>query len=158
MFSTVHPLFFCISSCFCMIFWNNIFDLFFLHIHFSNLKNFVCIFALFLMNFENERAFSGCGRFSVNTANFNTVRDRQKIKWPYLRLHTTNALDFWYGKRYWQYLSWVVSRRRYSHFIFWRFRSVQGKATIFCLFLHFCIFFAFLSFFCKKVRRVYVLL
>ena len=28
---------------------------------------------------------------------------RVKMKWLYLRLHTTHALDFWYCKRYSQY-------------------------------------------------------
>ena len=65
-----------------------------------------------------------------------SLRNRQKIKWPYLRLHTTHALDFWSSNRYCQYLLWyqkscasVVCRRRYGHFIFCRFRSDQGKAT-----------------------------
>ena len=64
------------------------------------------------------------------------IWNRQKIKWPYLRLHTTHTLDFWYGKRYWQYLlldqkssAWVVCRRIYGHFIFWRFQMDPGKST-----------------------------
>ena len=65
-----------------------------------------------------------------------SLRNRQKVKWTYLRLHTTHALDFWYRNRYCEYLlpyqkssAWVVCRRRYGHFIFWRFRSDLGKAT-----------------------------
>ena len=33
-----------------------------------------------------------------------SIRNSQKIKWPYLRLHTTHTLDFWYGKMYRQYI------------------------------------------------------
>ena len=61
-----------------------------------------------------------------------TLWNRQKIKWTYPRLHTTHPLDFWYMNRYCQYLfpypqssAWVVCRRSYVHFIFWRFRSVR---------------------------------
>ena len=65
-----------------------------------------------------------------------TLQNRQKIKWPYLRLHTTHALDCWLRNRYFQYLflyqkssAWVVCRRRYDHFIFWQFHSDPGKST-----------------------------
>ena len=56
--------------------------------------------------------FLGWRRFSLNS-----------VKWPYLCPQTIHTLDFWYSKRYWQYLlldqkssAWVVCRRRYGHF------------------------------------------
>ena len=55
-------------------------------------------------------------------------QNRHNIKWPYLRLHTTHALEFWSSNRYCHYIlpyqkssKWVVCRRRNGHFIFWRF-------------------------------------
>ena len=77
---------------------------------------------IFMHNFiEPQYDFFGMVAFPWS------LRNRQKIKWTYLRLHTTHAHDFWYGKRYWQYLflcqkssTWVVCRRRYGHFIFLR--------------------------------------
>ena len=49
---------------------------------------------------------------------FIVYETNQKIKWPYLRLHTTHALDFWYRNRYCQHClvyqksRSVVRRRR----------------------------------------------
>ena len=51
----------------------------------------------------------------------------RKIKWQYLHLHTTRALDFWYRNIYSRYIlpyqkssAWVVCRWRYGQFIFLR--------------------------------------
>ena len=52
-----------------------------------------------------------------------TMKRTKKIKWPYLRLNTTHALDFWYSNRYCQHLlsyqkagRWVVRRRSFKTF------------------------------------------
>ena len=49
------------------------------------------------------------------------MKRNKKIKWPYLRLHTTHVLDFWYSNRYCLHLSsyqkwgrWVVRRRSFK--------------------------------------------
>ena len=46
---------------------------------------------------------------------------RSMLKWPYLRLRTTHALDFWYSNRYCQLLlpyqksgRWVVRRQNFN--------------------------------------------
>ena len=56
---------------------------------------------------KQEMLKNGGCRFSLNS-----------VKWPYLRLHTTDALDFWYSNRYCQHFlsyqisgRWVVCRR-----------------------------------------------
>ena len=90
----------------------------------SELKKLQFFIVIFL---ENYKFFKICGQNIRGgpprvVAFPGTLRNRQKIKWTYLRLHTTHPLDFWYMHRYCQYLlqyqkssAWVVCRRRYGN-------------------------------------------
>ena len=74
-------------------------------------------------------------KYSTSWQNVRLPRNEPKTKWPYLRLHTTHALHFWYSNIYCQHLlvdqkssAWVVCRRRYGHF---NFGSFRGKRTFY---------------------------